>query len=83
MIGKLVNLFKRILYDENKEYEKQEEVELIQAIKRKEVSLRKFNGRMYASKRGGLSLRFKTGEDERAYHKHLMRSVKIKWEGDK
>ena len=83
MLDKMISLFKKIFHDENKEYEKQEEVEWAQAIKLKEVSLRKFNGKMHVSSRGGLSLRFKTEEDRRAYHKHLMSSVKSKWEGNK
>ena len=81
MIDKIVSLFKRLFHNENKEYERQEGVELLQAIKRKKASLREFNGRMHVSERGGLSLRFKTEDDERAYHKHLRSSVKSKWEG--
>ena len=76
MIGKMISIFKRIFHDENKEYEKQENAEILLAIKRKETSLRKFNGRMHVSSRGALSLRFKTEEDRSAYHKHLMSHFK-------
>jgi hypothetical protein len=80
MIDKIVNLFKRIFHDENKEYEKLAELELAQAIKLKQESLKEFNGKMHVSNRGGLSLRFKTTEDKNAYYKHLLRSVKSNWE---
>ena len=80
MIDKIVNLFKRIFYDENKEYEKLAELELAQAIKLKQESLKEFNGKMHVSNRGGLSLRFKTTEDKNAYYKHLLSSVKSNWE---
>ena len=80
MIDKIVNLFKRIFYDENKEYEKLAELELAQSIKLKQESLKEFNGKMHVSNRGGLSLRFKTTEDKNAYYKHLLSSVKSNWE---
>jgi hypothetical protein len=86
MIDKIVNLFKiicNVFHDENKEYEKLEELELAQAIKLKQESLKKFNGKMHVSNRGGLSLRFKTTAGKNAYHKHLLSSVKRNWERGK
>jgi hypothetical protein len=80
MIEKIINIFKRIFHDENKEYEKQAEAELTQALKRKQESLKEFNGKMHVSNRGGISLRFKTTEDKNAYYKHLLSSVKSNWE---
>ena len=76
MLEKIINFFKIIFHDENKEYEKQAEAELIQAIKRKQESLKVFNGKMQVSSRGGMSLRFKTAGDKSAYYKHLLGSVK-------
>jgi hypothetical protein len=83
MIDKIINIFKvicNVFHDENDEYEKQAEAELIRAIKRKQESLKEFNGKMHVSKRGGLSLKFKTAEDKNSYHKHLQNSVKSNWE---
>ena len=76
MLEKIINFFKIIFHDENKKYEKQAEAELIQAIKRKQESLKVFNGKMHVSSRGGISYTFKTAVGKNDYYKHLLGSVK-------
>jgi predicted AAA+ superfamily ATPase len=74
MIKKIINFFKEIRNIFHDEFEDERELELIEALKCKQESLKKFNGKMHVSDRGGLSLRFKSKVDEAAYHKHLVNS---------
>ena len=75
------NIFKlicNIFCDENKEYEKQNLEEFSQALKRKQESLKKFNGKMHVSERGGISIKFKSAGDKSAYYKNQLNSIKNK-----
>ena len=75
------NIFKlicNIFCDENKEYEKQNLEEFTQALKRKQESLKKFNGKMHVSERGGISIKFKSAGDKSAYYKNQLNSIKNK-----
>ena len=81
MIGKIINIFKvirNIFRDENKEYEKQSLKEFTQALNRKQELLKKFNGKMHVSERGGISIEFKTAGDKSAYYKHQLNSIASK-----
>ena len=60
------------------EYEVEREEELAEALRRKQESLKKFNGKMHVSERGGLSLRFKSKADENDYYKHIIKSFGAK-----
>lgn len=81
MISKIIHLFKiicNIFHDENKEYDKKKEAEFIKAVKRKQETLQKFGGKMHVSKRGRMSIKFKTVKGSNAYYQHVLNSVKSK-----
>ena len=81
MISKIIHAFKAVrnmFHDENKEREKQEEAEFIQAVRRKQETLQKFGGKMHVSERGGMSIKFKTVKGSNAYYQHVLNSVKSK-----
>jgi hypothetical protein len=78
MLHNIFKVIRSIFRDENKEYERQNLKEFYQALKRKQESLKKFNGKMHVSERGGISIKFKSAGDKSAYYKNQLNSIKNK-----
>ena len=78
MLHNIFKVIRSIFRDENKEYEKQGAAEFTQSLRRKQESLKKFNGKMHVSERGGISIKFKSAGDKSAYYKNQLNSIKNK-----